>query len=56
MEEKNKKIIFKIKNIITNLSEVYGTPIWKPRLKPMDELIFTVLTIFSADLSTKLWS
>lgn len=53
MEEKNKKIIFKIKNIIANLSEVYGTPIWKPRLKPMDELIFTVLTQNTSDLNAE---
>tara|TARA_B100000029_G_scaffold494100_1_gene557421 strand:- start:675 stop:1343 length:669 start_codon:yes stop_codon:yes gene_type:complete len=53
MTEKNKEIISKIKNIITNLSKVYGPPIWKPRLKPMDELIFTVLTQNTSDLNAE---
>ncbi len=53
MKEKNNKKISRINNIIRNLSKVYGMPEWKPRLKPLDELIFTVLTQNTSDLNAE---
>ncbi len=39
--------------VIRLLSDAYGSPEWKPRMEPLDELIFTVLTQHTSDLNAE---
>lgn len=39
--------------VIEQLSAAYGPVVWSPRLEPIDELIFTVLTQHTSDLNAE---
>ena len=41
-----------IRDVIRLLDEVYGRPVWRPRLAPVDELVYTVLSQNTADVNT----
>jgi endonuclease III len=41
-----------IGEVIRLLDEAYGRPVWQPRLGPVDELIYTVLSQNTADVNT----
>ena len=53
MKEKNNYKTSEINHIIKSLADIYGKPQWKPRLEPLDELIFTVLTQNTSDLNAE---
>lgn len=40
-------------HVIERLTDAYGPVAWSPRLEPIDELIFTVLTQHTSDLNAE---
>lgn len=42
-----------LRRVVRRLDGEYGRPLWAPRLAPVDELIFTVLSQNTADVNTE---
>jgi endonuclease-3 len=43
----------RLERVMVLLDETYGRPVWSPRLPPVDELVYTVLSQNTADVNTE---